>query len=196
MSGPPTIFIVFVRRSEFSLRFPEEHDFRRTRTLGHMPWRMLRSSNWNLIKSIPLAAIISVVAASGAWAQDSTSVDSAMRNVVTTFSVKSGKLVLSSAANPGKSNLPDGTYTSDDASIMVIVDGRITRFQRGSGETVEIQNVRVTRLGLIALTPSTNALMAVSDFNLPSGTYKSEDGRSSLTVVAGRPTAFTIPGGS
>lgn len=161
-----------------------------------MPRRMLRTSNWNLIKSIPLAAIVSIVAASGAWAQDSTSVDSAMRNVVTSFSVKSGKLVLSSAANPGKSNLPDGTYTSDDASIMVIVDGRITRFQRGSGEIVEIQNVRVTRLGLISLTPSTNALMAVSDFNLPSGTYKSEDGRSSLTVVVGRPTMFIIPAGN
>ena len=157
-----------------------------------MSWRMLRASNWNLIKAILLAAIVSIVAASGASAQDSTSVDAAMKNVVTAFSVKSGKLVLSSAANPGKSSLPDGTYTSEDGSIMVIVDGRITRFQRGSGEIVEIANVRVTRLGLVALTPSTNALMAVSDFNLPSGTYKSEDGRSSLSVVAGRPTMFIL----
>lgn len=162
--------------------------------MGHMSWRMLRTPVWIVIRSLRLAAMISIVAASGVSAQDSTSVDSAMRNVVTSFLVKSGKLVLSSAANPGKSNLPDGTYTSDDGSIMVIVDGRITRFQRGSGEIVEIANVRTTRLGLVALTPSTNALMAVSDFNLPSGTYKSEDGRSSLTVIAGRPTAFTIPG--
>lgn len=161
-----------------------------------MSWRMLRASNRNVIKAIFLAAIVSIVAASGASAQDSTSVDAAMKNVVTTFSVKSGKLVLSSAANPGKSHLPDGTYTSEDGSIMVIVDGRITRFQRGSGEIVEIANVRLTRLGLVALTPSTNALMAVSDFNLPSGTYKSEDGLSSLSVVAGRPTLFTLPGGS
>lgn len=152
---------------------------------------MLRASN-KLIKSISLAAIISIVAASEAFAQDSTPVDSAMRNVVTAFSVKSGKLVLSSAANPGKSYLPDGTYSTEDGAILAIVDGRISRFQRATGEIVEISNVRVTRLGLVALTPSTNALMAVSDFNLPSGTYKSEDGKSSLTVVAGRPTAFVL----
>ena len=152
---------------------------------------MLRASN-KLIKSISLAAIISIVAASEAFAQDSTPVDSAMRNVVTAFSVKSGKLVLSSAANPGKSYLPDGTYSTEDGAILAIVDGRISRFQRATGDIVEISNVRVTRLGLVALTPSTNALMAVSDFNLPSGTYKSEDGKSSLTVVAGRPTAFVL----
>ena len=156
-----------------------------------MPRWMLRDSN-KLIRSIPLAAIISIVAASGAFAQDSTPLDSAMRNVVTAFSVKSGKLVLSSAANPGKSYLPDGTYSTEDGAILAIVDGRISRFQRATGEIVEISNVRVTRLGLVALTPSTNALMAVSDFNLPSGTYKSEDGKSSLTVVAGRPTAFVL----
>lgn len=156
---------------------------------------MLRASIRNLIRSVKLAAIISIVAASGASAQDSTSVDSATRNVVTSFSVKSGKIVLSSAANPGKSYLPDATYSTDEGAILVIVDGRISRFQRASGEMVDISNVRLTRLGLIALTPSTNALMAVSDFNLPSGRYKSEDGRSSLTVIAGRPTAFTIPGG-
>ena len=156
-----------------------------------MPRWMLRASN-KLIKSISLAAIISIVAASEAFAQDSTPVDSAMRNVVTAFSGKSGKLVLSSAANPGKSYLPDGTYSTEDGAILAIVDGRISRFQRATGEIVEISNVRVTRLGLVALTPSTNALMAVSDFNLPSGTYKSEDGKSSLTVVAGRPTAFVL----
>ena len=157
-----------------------------------MSRRMLRASNWNLSRSIRLAAIISIVAATGASAQDSTSVDSAARNVVTSFSVKSGKIVLSSAANPGKSYLPDGTYSTDEGAVLVIVDGRISRFQRASGEMVEISNVRLTRLGLLALTPSTNALMAVSDFNLPSGTYKSEDGRSSLSVVAGRPTAFIL----
>ncbi len=162
--------------------------------MGNMPRRMLRASNWNVTKAISLAAIISVVAASGAFAQDSTSVDSASKNVVTAFSVKSGKLVLSSAANPGKSYLPDGTYSTDDGAVLVIVEGRITRLQRSGGEIVEISNVRLTRLGLVALTPSTNALMAVSDFNLPSGTYKSDDGVSSLSVVAGRPTAFTIPG--
>ena len=100
-----------------------------------MPRWMLRASNWKLIRSIPLAAIISIVAASGAFAQDSTSVDSAMRNVVTVFSVKSGKLVLSSAANPGKSYLPDGTYSTEDGAILAIVDGRISRFQRSLGRS-------------------------------------------------------------
>lgn len=119
--------------------------------------------------------------------------DSSTQNVVTEFSVRSGKIALSSAANPGPAYLPDGTYTSENNTIIVILEGRIVRLQRSTGEITEISSVRVNRLHGIMLTPSTNALMAVSDFTLPSGTFKSEDGRSSITVVAGRPTAFTLP---
>jgi hypothetical protein len=139
-----------------------------------------------------------VAAASAAYAQEPlpaaapAALDSSTRNVVTAFSVRSGKIALSSAANPGPASLPDGTYTNENNTIIVILDGRIVRIQTSSGAITEISSARVTRLHGIMLTPSTNALMAVSEITLPSGTFKSEDGASSVTVVAGRPTAFTL----
>jgi hypothetical protein len=120
-------------------------------------------------------------------------VDSSTRNVVTAFSVKSGKIALSSAANQGPAYLPDGTYTNENNTIIVILDGRIARLQTSSDAITEIALVRVNRQRVIMLTPSTNALMEVKDITLPSGTFRSEDGASSVTVVAGRPTAFTLP---
>jgi hypothetical protein len=153
-----------------------------------------------MIRIVALAIVLSAITAADVSAQTpspapvtDSAADPALRNAVTTYAMRSGKLALSSAANPGPVFLPDGTYTSEAGTIVVIVDGIINRVQRGTGEITEISNVRLNRQKLITLTPSTNALMAVSDFTLPSGTYKSEDGLSSLTVVVGRPTEFTLP---
>jgi hypothetical protein len=38
--------------------------------------------------------------------------------------------------------------------------------------------------------------MAVTDFTLPSGLFKSGDGLSSVTIVNGRPIAFSLSGGT
>jgi hypothetical protein len=125
-------------------------------------------------------------------ALDSVVHNRAEQNVVTAFSIRSGKLVLSSAANPGKTTLPDGTYTNELNTIIEIVDGKITRIQESSGAIVEVASIRVSRQGLIRVTPSTSALMAVSEMPFPSGTFRSEDGQNSFTSVLGRLTAFSI----
>lgn len=152
-----------------------------------------------MIRMLQLACVSVVVGASAAYAQAPSPAaaadqpDSSAQNAVTTYSVKSGKIALSSTANPKAAFLPDGTYTNESGTIIVILDGVIVRIQRDSGEITEISSVRVNRDRVIMLTPSTNALMQVADIRLPSGTFKSEDGRSSITVVVGRPTAFTLP---
>lgn len=148
-----------------------------------------------MIRSILLAAAIclspSLLEAQtmGTSAPDTT--DPAARNIVTSYSVKSGRLLLSSAANPGPVQIPDGTYTSESGNVIVILDGSITRLQRGD-RISDISNVRLNRQKLVLLTPSTNALMAVSDITLPSGTYKSPDESTWLRVVIGRPAEFAI----
>jgi hypothetical protein len=124
---------------------------------------------------------------------DPAALDPATKNVVTKFSVRSGKIALSSAANPGPVYMPDGTYTNESGTIIVILNGSITRLQQSTDEIVEIASLRLNRQDMIRLTPSTNALMAVTDMPLPSGTYKAEDGRASVTFLSGRPTAFTLP---
>ena len=152
-----------------------------------------------MIPILRLCGVCVVAAASTAYTQEplpaaaSAMLDSSTRNVVTEFSVRSGKIALSSAANPGPAYLPDGTYTNENNTIIVILEGRIVRLQTSSGEITEISSVRVNSLHGVMLTPGTNALMAVSDIRLPSGTFKSEDGASSVSVVAGRPSAFTLP---
>lgn len=123
-----------------------------------------------------------------------TPVDSADLHTVTTFSVKSGRIALSSAANPGPVYLPDGTYTNDSNLIIVILEGRIARIQTSADAITEISSVRMNRNHVITLTPATSALMAVTEFTLPSGLFKSEDGLTSFTIVAGRPIAFTVSG--
>lgn len=112
--------------------------------------------------------------------------DSSTATAVTAFSVKSGRIMLSSAANPGPVNLPDGSYTNGDA-FMVILGGRIIRVQA---------SVSVDRNRIVMLRPAASALMQVSDIPLPSGTFISEDKASSISVMSGRPTAFTPPGSS
>lgn len=144
---------------------------------------------------------VCLVAASAAHAQVSLPaspqpVDSAELNTVTTFSVKSGRIALSSAANPGPVYLPDGAYTNDSNLIIVVLEGRISRIQTSVDAITEISSVRLSRNHVITLTPSTSALMAVTDITLPSGIFKSDDGATSFTIVAGRPIAFTLSGSS
>ena len=151
---------------------------------------------------IPMLRIVAILLASTASAvsaqapapasADTTTADP---DAVTAYSVRSGKLILSSRANPKQAPLRDGTYTNQSGVIIVVVDGRVTRIQESTGGITEIASMRLNRKQLITVTPSTNALMAVSDFPLPSGTFTSEDG-SSVKIVLGRPTAFTLPGGT
>jgi hypothetical protein len=150
-----------------------------------------------ILRSVPFiaavfASALSAQTPSPAAPPDSIVQDSAALNAVKDFSIRSGKLVLSSAANPGPVYLPDGTYSDESNTAIVIRDGRIARIQQASGDLIEVSAVRLNRRGVITVTPSTNALMAVSDMPLPTGTFKSDDGVSSIRIVLGRPTAFTI----
>ena len=150
-----------------------------------------------ILRSVPFiaavfASALSAQTPSPAAAPDSIVQDSASLNAVKDFSIRSGKLILSSAANPGPVHLPDGTYSDESNTAIVIRDGRIARIQQASGELIEVSAARVNRRGVITITPSTNALMAVSDVPLPTGTFKSDDGVSSISIVLGRPTAFTL----
>jgi hypothetical protein len=140
------------------------------------------------------AGTVAAQSASPVSVTDTASQDTAARNVVTAFAIKSGKLVLSSAAHPKPVHLADGTYTNQAGVILVVVDGEITRIQESTGGITEVSSIRLNRQRIIRVMPSTTALMTVSDMPLPSGTFTSEDGRSSFTIVYGRPTAFTLPG--
>ena len=91
--------------------------------------------------------------------------------------------------------LPDGVNKNQSDLVLAILNGRVTRMGESTGEITEIASMRLNKDRLVKLTPSTNALMAVTDVTLPSGTFTSEDGRSSVKIVFGRPTEFTIPGG-
>ena len=150
-----------------------------------------------ILRSVPFiaavfASALSAQTPSPAAAPDSIVQDSASLNAVKDFSIRSGKLVLSSAANPGPVYLPDGTYSDESNTAIVIRDGRIARIQQASGDLIEVSAVRLNRRGVITVTPSTNALMAVSDMPLPTGNFNSDDGVSSIRILLGRPTAFTI----
>ena len=155
-----------------------------------------------MIPILRLVCVCVVVAARATYAQTPapTAVpnlpDSSAQFVVTAFSVRSGKIALTSAAKSEPVYVPDGTYTNENNTIIVILDGRMARIQTSAGEIKEISSVRTDRQNVIMLTPSTNALMQVTDIRLPSGMFKSNDGRSSIAVMAGRPIAFTLPANS
>lgn len=117
-------------------------------------------------------------------------------NAVTAYAIRSGKLMLSSRANPKPAPIPDGTYKNQSDLIVVILNGRVTRIQETTDKITEIASMRLNRQKLVTLMPSTNALMAVNELLLPSGTFTSEDNSASFTIVFGRPTAFTLSGGS
>jgi hypothetical protein len=152
-----------------------------------------------MIKVLRLIAILLVSSASAVSAQteapaspDTTATDA---NAVTVFAIRSGRLMLSSKANPKPVVLPDGVYKNQSDLVLAIIDGRVTRIAESTGEITEVASMRLNKDRLVKLTPSTNALMTVTDVTLPSGTFTSEDGRSSVKIVSGRPTMFTIPGG-
>jgi hypothetical protein len=90
--------------------------------------------------------------------------------------------------------LPDGTYTNESGTVIVILEGVVARLQRDQGEATEIASVHLGRERVLMLVPSTNALMQVSDIRFPSGTFTSADGKSSIKVIQGHPVSFTIPG--
>lgn len=153
-----------------------------------------------MIRILQLACVCVVVCASAAYAQETAApattpevVDSAALNAVTTYSMKSGKIALSSVANPKLSFMPDGTYTNESGTVLVILEGLITRLQRDQGEATEIASVHLGRDRVIMLVPGTNALMQVSDIRIPSGTFRSADGLSTMKFLSGHPVAFTLP---
>lgn len=152
-----------------------------------------------MIRMIQLACVCVVVSASTAYAQETApasapeTVDSAALNAVTTYSMKSGRIALSSVANPKPSFLPDGTYTNESGVVLVILEGVIARLQREQSDPIEIASVHLGRDKVIMLVPGTNALMQVSDIRIPSGTFRSADGVSSLKVLSGHPISFTLP---
>jgi hypothetical protein len=144
-----------------------------------------------LLPTLRLALILATITASSVSGQ-LPAADSASQDSVTAFAIRGGRLALSSLANPGRVYLPSGTYKNQSDLIIAIVDGKITRIQETTDQITEISSSRVNRQKMIALMPSTNALMAVQELILPSGTFTSEDGSSSITIVSGRPTAFTV----
>ena len=150
-----------------------------------------------MIRMLSFAALLLAFNAGNVSAQESSYAlpDTAAAedpNAVTTYSVRSGKLMVSSKANPKPTTLPDGTYTNQSDLIIVILNGRVTRIQESTDRITEIASMRLNRQRLVVLMPSTNALMAVGEVMLPSGTFRSEDGQSSVTIVYGRPAAFTL----
>jgi hypothetical protein len=153
-----------------------------------------------MVPMLRLVAILLAFTASGVSAQTPSpaSPDTTVQdpNAVTAYSVRSGKLMLSSKANPKPTALPDGAYTNDADMIIVFLDGRVTRIQESTDKMTEIGSMRLSRQQRVTLTPSTSALMAVTDFTLPSGLFKSGDGLSSVTIVNGRPIAFSLSGGT
>ena len=152
-----------------------------------------------MIRTLLFALGLLVITSSASAAQTEASAlpdtAAANRDSVIAYSIKSGKLMLSSKANPKPVSLPDGAYTNEADVIIVFVNGRVTRVQESTDKITEIESARLNKNKLVTLTPSTNALMAVSEIILPSGTFTSEDRRTSVTIVFGRPTAFTLPGG-
>jgi len=150
-----------------------------------------------VIRPLVLGMFSVLVTASAGHAQTpatAIAVDTIALNTVTDYSVKSGKLVLSSVANPGKVHLPDGTFTNEAGAILVILGGKIARVQGSEGDLTEISAVRMNRFQRIMLTPSTNALNTVTEIPLPSGEFRSEDGAATVTIVSGRPIRFTLAG--
>lgn len=151
-----------------------------------------------MIRTLRFAAFFLVATANAAMAQTEatapTDTAAVNRDSVTAYSIKSGRLMLASKAYPKPVTLPDGAYTNEADVIIVFVNGRVTRIQESTDKITEIASARLNRNKLVTLTPSTNALMAVSEVILPSGTFTSEDRRTSVTVVFGRPTAFTLSG--
>ena len=147
-----------------------------------------------MIRNVGLVAVLLMVALHAPEAQTSAPADSTRPNDVTAVSIKSGRLALSSTSNPGPAYLPDGAYSNGSGTVLVLLDGRIIRVEYGSGSVSQVASMRIQR-DRVMLTPPVTALMSVSPFPLPSGTFTSQDGAHVLTVLSGRPTEFIIQSG-
>lgn len=143
-----------------------------------------------MIRIPGITAAFVMLAVSVLPAQTPASAESTGPNEVTAVSIKSGKLALSSAANPGPVFLTDGVYTDEGNAVIVVLDGRISRVEYASGKLIQVASIHRQR-ERIMLVPQVSALMSVSPFPLPSGRFTSDNGVT-LTVVAGRPTEFTL----
>ena len=145
-----------------------------------------------MLRMLGLGAAGLLVVVNATHAQVPASADTMPPDGVTAVSVKSGRLALSSAANPGPVFLPDGAYTNESNTTLVILDGRIMRVEYGSGTVAQVGSIRMQK-DKVMLTPSVRALVSVSPFVLPSGTFRTQDGSSWFRVESGRPVEFTIP---
>jgi hypothetical protein len=148
-----------------------------------------------MMRMLIVAATCVVVGVNTSVAQSPAPGDSAGPNEVTAVSIKSGKLALSSAANPGPVFLPDGAYTNTGNTVIVVLDGRIIRVEYGSGSISQVASMRVQNQRVM-LTPPVVALMSVSPFPLPSGTFTTQDGAHWFKVMSARPIEFVIRSGS
>jgi hypothetical protein len=139
------------------------------------------------------SAVALALAMNAATAQTAAPADSASPNDVRAVSIKSGRILLSSAANPGPVVLADGAYASSGGTVIVIVDGKIARVEGSSGKVTLVGSSRMNRQRVM-LTPVVGALIvAVTPFALPSGTFRATDRVTFFRVVDGRVMEFTLP---
>ena len=135
--------------------------------------------------------LVVMLAVNAAHAQDPTVADSIGQNGVRNLSISGGKLVLSSAAHPGPASMPNGAYESDAKTVIVFLDGRITRVEYATGTISQVASMRLQN-GRVMLMPPVTALMQISAFPLPSGTFTMRNGSAFLKVVSGRPAEFSL----
>ena len=155
---------------------------------------MKRLTKVKMMRIPGVTALLLLVVAVALGAQTTPAAYSARPNDVTAVSIKSGRLALSSASNPGPVYLPDGAYSNGSGTVLVLLDGRIIRVEYGAGTVSQVASMRYQR-DRVMLTPPVTALMSVSPFPLPSGTFTSQDGAHVVTVMSGRPTEFIIQSG-
>lgn len=145
-----------------------------------------------MIRTLGLATACLIIAVNATESQESAPPSDTLSHEVTDVSIKSGKLALSSAANPGSVFLADGAYKNDSDTFIIVVDGRIIRIEYGTGTVSQVATIRLQRDDRVMLTPPVTALMQVTPFPLPSGTFRSQHG-ALLKVSSGRPVEFTLP---
>jgi len=138
----------------------------------------------NRIPGITAACLLAAFHVS--LAQEPAPADSSAFDVVTSVSIKSGRLALATAGVSEPMYLPDGAYRSDTKTVLVILDGRISRVEYASGTITPVASARMER-GRVMLTPPVGALMQVTPFPLPTGTFTNEDASVTLKVVSGQP---------
>jgi hypothetical protein len=115
-------------------------------------------------------------------------------NAVTAAAIRYGKLALSTRAHPGANYLPDGTFARVESfSRFVVKGGLIVGRVKLNGEVTPIESIRLD-VGVLKLSPEKTPGMTQTEMILPDGNYKTEDGRTTLTLTGGKPTRFVLPG--